>query len=583
MNSSGEGTGDYPPPLQGDWIITSDTYVQNENITLSRNITIQDGVKLTLDNVTLIINASNYGNARITVKNGGEFIIINNSAIMEGETQVNYDFMFENGSRGLIQKSTIKDCGWNDGGTWQSTGGILIMSDDVIIENSTIRNSYIGILIISSSPIIRFNVINDNLKYGVFLVNDSAQIIGNEIAFNPVGLYSLYSEFTLSENEILDNGDGVRIYYSNIYMDEDQISSNDRDDCSSGTCGPTESGKGIYIEDSNVSMSNVGISGNSDDGLVAHYSRLDIQNSTFSGNLGDGIEGYYSEANLKNNIFDDNSDYGIQWRYTSLEVDGTNTFPQNNGLGRIIQEWEVNVEITDSYGDEVFQASIEFEGNGTTYTTTSIVGIAKEAIAEYEMANDGSHIDHNPYTITAKKTAPWDGIEYSNSTVMDIRGNTLINMSIPLEKPDLKVESIDFSETPKVGSEVKIKVKISNIGDALANNVSIIITQKNSFGKTNVIKKTTFSIYSDEEKVVSIDWIPEQEGEAVIKVVVDNTKNVNEKDEENNEIEKIVNVQEKDVPFYEERYFLAGLISFLFILAGLVIYILALGKKMVEK
>lgn len=577
--SLGEGTGDYPPPSQGDWIITSATYVKNDNLTVDGNITIENGAELILDNVTLRINASDYGTARIDVKNGGELKVINNSIIMEGETTVNYDFMFENGSRGLIQESTIRDCGWNDGGTWQSTGGILIMSDDIIIENSTIQYNYNGIVVVSSSPIIRFNSIRDHLNYGVFLLNASAQIRDNYIAFNPVGINCLYSESSLSENEILDNGDGGRFFYSSIYMNGDKISSNDRNDCSTGACSATESGKGIFAEDTNVSLSNVEISDNSDDGFIAYHSNIDIQNSTFSDNLGNGIMGYYSEANFVNNLFSNNQNYGIQWRFTSLGLDETNTFQQNNGVGRIILEWDVIVDVMDSYGDMVSQATVEFEGNDIFYSMGSISGIAKMSVAEYEIDNSGLLMEYNPYNITAKKIAPWDGVEYSNSTVMEIRDNTMMNITIPLKKPDLKVDSISFSETPKIGKEVKIKIKISNMGDAAANNVSLIVSQKDSLGKSTVVNKTTVSVNPDDQTELSIAWTPEQEGDASIKVVVDNTKNINELDEDNNELVTTVKVQEKDIPIYEEPYFLAGLVSFFFILVGVGIYMLTLKKK----
>lgn len=579
MNGIGEGSGIYPPPTQGDWIITSDTYVQNENITVTGNITIEDGGKLTLDNVTLIINTSNYGNSKISVKSGGELNVINNSIIMQGDTLVNYDFIFENGSKGLIQNSVIRDCGWNDGGTWQSTGGILIMSDSVVVENSTIKNNYNGIVIAISSPVILDNVIKDNLQYGIFLINGSAQIINNVISFNPLGVHSLFSDFWLINNFILDNGDGGRFLYSTIFMDGGNISSNDRNDCSSGSCSSSESGKGMYIEDSEIYMSRVEISGNSDDGLVAYNSNLHVHNSTFSENLGNGITGYYSGANLTNNFFKGNSNYGIQWMYTPLEVDETNAFTQNNGMGRIILEWDVVVNVIDSYGDRVSQANIEFKGNGASYTATSMMGVARMIVSEYEIANDGSYIDHNPYVFTAKKVAPWDGVEYSNSTLIEVRENIEVDMVIPLKKSDLKVESIIFSEKPKDEKKVRIKVKISNIGDAAANNISVIVTQKDSLGKTVVVNKTTFSINSKDEKEVLITWIPEQEGETLIKAVVDNTKNIEEIDEENNEFETTINVLEKDVAFYEEPYFFAGLTSSLIIIIGVSIYILTLRKK----
>lgn len=576
QNAQGEGSGDYPPPAQNDWIITLDTEVLNENITIAGNITIKEGAKLTLDNVTLLINASNYGDSRITIQSGGELNIINNSRIMEGETKVNYDFIFENGSRGLIQKSTIKNCGWNDEGTWQSTGGILIMSDNVIIENSTIQNNYIGCVVVSSSPIIRYNVITDNLKYGILLLNGSAEIIGNDIAFTPVGVYSLYSDFTLSNNVIRDNGDAVSISYSNVYIYGGNISSNDRDDCTTGTCSSQETGKGLSIFYSNVSLEGVEVSENSDDGLIASLSTLDIQNSTFADNL-NGISGEHTEIHLKNNIFSNNQGYGIHWRYSSLEADDSNTFAQNNGEGRIILEWDVNINVIDAYGDWVSNADIEFQGNGTTYHTMSFMGGGRRFISEYIITSDGSLIDHNPYTITAKKTAPWDGVEYSNSTEMEIRKNTMINITLPLKKSDLTVEKISFSDDPRIGKKLKINVEIANVGEAIANDVQVIITEKDSFGKTSIVNKTNVSVNPGQSLELRISWIPEQEGET--QITADIKTSYDEKDNDNNELEIMVSVLEKELPLYEEPYFIAALMSIILILVGVGIYILALGKK----
>jgi len=47
-----DGGGDYPPPSSGDWVITQDTWVENETIYLGGDLTVL-GANLTLDNVTL--------------------------------------------------------------------------------------------------------------------------------------------------------------------------------------------------------------------------------------------------------------------------------------------------------------------------------------------------------------------------------------------------------------------------------------------------------------------------------------------------------------------------------------------------
>ncbi len=580
--SQADGTGDYPPPPQQDWIIKTNTIVRNETLTVSGNITIESGGTLTLENTILIINASDYGNALISVKNGGTLNIIENSKLMEGYTGVNYDFVFENDSHGLISKSTIEDCGWNDGETYQSTGGILIWSDDVIIENSTIQNNFYGIVIISSSPTIRYNNIQDNLKYGIFIINSSADITGNTISTNPVGIHLYYSEITLTDNEIRDNGDGGRLYFSDIQISGGEVSSNSPDDCSTGSCSAQESGKGLYVSSSNLSINGVTFSENNG-GLISSSSLLDIRNSIFSRNNDDGILGEYSEITLKDNIFTDNENYGIHWKYTDLEVDDTNSFILNNGEGRVILEWEVGVTVSDSYGNGVSIATVTLDNGNNTFSTsrfTDPLGSAYLDAPEFEISNDGTYIHHNPYTATAKKTAPWDGVEYSNSTVAEIINNTFIDITIPLVKPDLRVDSIKFSQEPKAGKKVQIKVEISNIGDAGANDAQVMVTQKDANGQTAVINTTWVSVPSNQNTQVTISWTPKLEGETTVTVVINTL--YDEIDKDNNELEKIVDVK-KDVAFYEEPYFVASLGAVILILAGVSGYVLALRKNKKEE
>lgn len=582
INGRAEGQGDYPPPDQGDWVITSDTLVQNEIITIQGNITIEEGGRLTLDNVALRINASNYGYAWINVKRGGELNIINNSEIMQGESGINYDFMFENGSKGKITNSTIKNCGWDDGDTWQSSDGILIMSDNVTIENSTIQSNNIGIVVFQASPVIKNNLILDNRKNGILIMTSSPQIIGNKIVNSPVGILAIYSNIIFIDDEIRDSGDGMRFFYSSIHMNDTKVLSNSRDDCTSGTCSPIETGKGIYIEFCNLSMNNSNISENNDDGLMAYHSDVHIQNSSFSSNLGNGITGDYSEIDLTNNIFSDNSLYGIEIRSTPLKLDESNTFVNNHGAGRAIMEWRVFVDVKDGYGEKVANAEIEFLSELVQYDAfTNLLGSANIIVAEYEIDNEGTIIDHNPYNVIVKKTGSWDDVEYVNTTTLLVRDNVETNLTLHLKKPDLKVEGITFSDTPRTDKKVKIKVKISNIGDALAKDVQIIVTETDSQGILHVVNTTTISINSTDEQELSFTWVPNQEGETVINAVI--TTGYDEIDKVNNELEKNVVVKGEEKPFYEDPYFAAVLVFLLFVFLGISGYILAFKKKKDEE
>jgi hypothetical protein len=55
MPGLSDGGGDYPPPASGDWVITQDTWVENETITLNGNISVI-GANLLFRNVTMVGN-----------------------------------------------------------------------------------------------------------------------------------------------------------------------------------------------------------------------------------------------------------------------------------------------------------------------------------------------------------------------------------------------------------------------------------------------------------------------------------------------------------------------------------------------
>jgi hypothetical protein len=583
MEYRASGEGDYPPPSQGDWIISTDTYVKDETIVFDRNITVKPGSKLTLDNVTLMINSSSYGDTKITVQNGSTLNVVNNSIIKQGETGVNYDFVFENGSQGLIANSTIRDCGWNDGGTGQSTGGILIMSSDVIIENSTIQNSSSGIVIVDSSPIVKYNRISHNQNNGISVRNHGSserlgksQIIGNEIFDNPIGIISYNTALIITDNVIRDNGDGARLYLSYVNMSRTQVISNAREDCTTGTCSSTESGLGVYVDYVALNMIDVNISDNSDDGLIASNSWLDVRNSTFTDNFGNGITGYHSEINLSNNVFSNNSDYGIEWNSADLVLNSSNSFMNNNGEGRVLMLWDVNVDVVDEYGEDVTNAEVKLTGKSGGHTkeysqNTNYLGTAYITAAEYEISNDGTNVEYNPYTVIVEKTAVWDGIKYTNTTSIEIREDVFIDIILPLKKPDLKVESLSFSETPRAGTEVKIKVKIANIGDANADGVHVKLTWEDASGIPHILNTTTISVDKSDVKELSIGWTPEDTGRITVSAEI--TTSYDEITKSNNALDKRVDVEG------ENPYIFAGLISLLILVGGLAIYLFAVGRK----
>jgi hypothetical protein len=422
-------------------------------------------------------------------------------------------------------------------------------------------------------------MINDTFKYGILLINSNSQIMENDIFLNPVGVYSLYSSPEFIDNTIRDNGDGARLYYSEVTMEGDTFSSNSPDDCTTGTCSAQESGKGLYVEGTNLTAIDVTFTQNSR-GLISYSSNLDIHGSTFSDSFQDGVSAENSHGNFTDNTFSNNRGYGIKWMYSELDLDPSNSFTENTGEARVILEWDVVVNVKDTDGDWVANADMTFQGVGRSYsTTTTILGMGIEAIAEYIITNDGTKVNYNPYTITASKTASWDGVTYQNSTTTDITNNTQFDLIIPMKKSDLVIDKISFSDTPKVDNKVDIKIKVKNLGGAAANNASLIVTQKDPDGKTSIVEKSTISIGAGQEITVKVSWTPGEDGETTVFAEIDNTKNIKELDEENNELETSVDVVQKDAPLFEDSFFLAGLVTFLIILAGVGIYIMTFRKK----
>jgi hypothetical protein len=121
MPAAPTGSGSYPPPLSGDWMITEDTYIANETIYLNGNISVQH-CNLTLDMVWLRGNVSG-GALTVTVDANSSFtarfcrVDAGNSASLtfdlNGTVQiVNSIFQSQSGENLFLIRSnaTIRNC-----------------------------------------------------------------------------------------------------------------------------------------------------------------------------------------------------------------------------------------------------------------------------------------------------------------------------------------------------------------------------------------------------------------------------------------------------------------------------------------
>jgi len=214
------GAGNYPPPSEGDWIITRNTQVSNETITLHGNLIIQNGGSLTLNNVTLFIDQTGTQTLRIEIMPGGSMRVLDNdndsattadASVITTSTYYGYLFIADQGSQLELKNSQVSGCGqYSTAGLY--TWGIYIATDNTVIENNAIGQTYSGIVIDGGANNYVVNNTIDCGSYGIYLFNAG----NNTVSANNVSTYG-------------GNGVGICLYESDENVIENNISnSNDR-------------------------------------------------------------------------------------------------------------------------------------------------------------------------------------------------------------------------------------------------------------------------------------------------------------------------------------------------------------------
>ena len=138
-NVKADGSGNYPPPIVGDWVIGMDTYVGNETIILNGNLIITNTGGLTLNNVTLLMNCTFDGQYHIEVQSGGWLNFTNESNITAYNVDYNYYMKVNSGTYFSMENSSVSYVGFE----WGTNGdrmGLWINTDDSMIKNSTITS-----------------------------------------------------------------------------------------------------------------------------------------------------------------------------------------------------------------------------------------------------------------------------------------------------------------------------------------------------------------------------------------------------------------------------------------------------------
>jgi hypothetical protein len=335
MDVTGEGTGDYPPPVEGDWIVINNTYVSNETIILNGDLNIEENATLTLDNVTILFNSTLTFTKGIFV-DWGSTLNISNSNITTSKGLYTFD---------IFGNMTLKDSLISN-----LTGGIFIEFGNVIIDNCLIYNNIDFAISVFGDPHITNNTIIGN-HGGILTGYGSApNIFNNSITFNEWGIICNSAGFA----KIIGN------------------------DISHNSLG------GINVELGQFEIHNNTISSNGGIGIRSDHARINATNNSIYDNQRWGIYSLGAPITQENNYFEREGKFNgegdvlLEWEVLISVFDADNNSVENANI-TIFDKHETLTWTGNTIGNIRFVTLREYEitDNGTLLTHTPFTIVAK--------------------------------------------------------------------------------------------------------------------------------------------------------------------------------------------------------------
>ncbi|MEW5759682.1 MAG: right-handed parallel beta-helix repeat-containing protein, partial [Candidatus Thermoplasmatota archaeon] len=194
--------------------ITGSVYEPSGMFTLKGNLTIKAGGALKLDTVSLFIDVKYNGQYKIEVEKGGK-LEVSKSTITSSNTALKYKFLVDKDGILIVEGSNIENCGYEWGYSGENAG-LYILSDDVRILSSSIKNNWAGIVVYNSAPKIENNDIRNNWR-GIWCAYASPTIGNNTIAYNgDKGIFVTYFSHPLLINNLIFENKEEGIYADGV-------------------------------------------------------------------------------------------------------------------------------------------------------------------------------------------------------------------------------------------------------------------------------------------------------------------------------------------------------------------------------
>ena len=323
-------------PSQGNWVVTGQEVVENRTIALNGNLTVIDGGSLTLRNVTLTVNSQYNGQYGISVEKGGSMFIYD-SNITASDLKNRFAFVVQ-GDNFEMTNSGLHGVGWcslNAGSAidpcmsppLQTHAGPLIETDNALIENNTISENGIGLLVTGSHMTIVGNR---------FSSNDISPLDGLGSSFDSITNNTLSQNPTPFDDSVISFQNGQNdTFYGNTVTENISLAEV-RNEAGSGVGRMdginTHLSSGIVIANNSISVANVAVC------------PIDTQNSTILDNrLTFGETGVLlpsGDANTKvegNKLLANGGTFGI---YASLAHD---SIVANNSISALTNFVDIGI------------------------------------------------------------------------------------------------------------------------------------------------------------------------------------------------------------------------------------------------
>jgi predicted transcriptional regulator len=263
------------PSNIGEWPVSGTVSYNGGSADVTGNITVIAGGKLTLQNLNLTMDGTGIDSLTIRVEQGGN-LIVHNSVIKAQDSFRTYLFVFEDGSAGLISRSTVM----NIGSPYSMSGLTVIGSATVSISSTSISQSFNGIMADGSRPTVDASSISGlgSFGNGVIAINKARPVVTN----------TSITSFT--------HGTGVYLDGSDAELTGDSISS-----CNYG----------VWMSNSQAVITGTSLKSNILDGLYSDHSAPNLVSSDILSNQGNGINAKVSSMVLDRTSIRDNKGNGL--------------------------------------------------------------------------------------------------------------------------------------------------------------------------------------------------------------------------------------------------------------------------------